>query len=323
MCKVISVVNQKGGVGKTTTTVNVGIGLAREGKKVLLIDADPQGSLTASLGYEEPDDLRITLATIMMDVINEEEISLEDGILHHQENVDLLPANIELSALEVTMGNVMSREMIMKEYIDSIRSRYDYILIDCMPSLGMMTINALVSSDSVLIPVQAAYLPVKGLQQLIKTILTVKKRLNRKLAIEGILLTMVDFRTNYARDIASRVQGYENLVKETIDYESLEITHHDDMRQVDEIVNLIVETVMCKNDKILIASNWYPASLVKKKFLMLTYSHIEYVLHCMSGNTTKVKNIKKYLLAALFNAPSTMNGYYQAEVNHDMPGLVR
>ena len=118
-------------------------------------------------------------------------------------------------------------------------------------------------------------------------------------------------------------QAYENFVKETIDYESLEVTHHDDMRQVDEIVNLIVETVMCKNDKILIASNWYPASLVKKKFLMLTYSHIEYVLHCMRGNTTKVKNIKKYLLAALFNAPSTMNGYYQAEVNHDMPGLVR
>ena len=118
-------------------------------------------------------------------------------------------------------------------------------------------------------------------------------------------------------------QAYENLVKETIDYESLEVTHHDDMRQVDEIVNLIVETVMCKNDKILIVSNWYPASLVKKKFLMLTYSHIEYVLHCMRGNTTKVKNIKKYLLAALFNAPSTMNGYYQAEVNHDMPGLAR
>ena len=141
MCKVISVVNQKGGVGKTTTTVNVGIGLAREGKKVLLIDADPQGSLTASLGYEEPDDLRITLATIMMDVINEEEIFLEDGILHHQENVDLLPANIELSALEVTMGNVMSREMIMKEYVDAIRCRYDYILIDCMPSLGSIELE--------------------------------------------------------------------------------------------------------------------------------------------------------------------------------------
>ena len=152
------------------------------------------------IGYEEPDDLRITLATIMMDVINEEEINLEDGILHHQENVDLLPANIEFSALEVTMRNVMSREMIMKEYIDAIRSRYDYILIDCMPSLGMMTINALVSSDSVLIPVQAAYLPVKGLQQLIKTILTVKKRLNRKLAIEGILEFKEDMKMSENND---------------------------------------------------------------------------------------------------------------------------
>ena len=156
------------------------------------------------IGYEEPDDLRITLATIMMDVINEEEINLEDGILHHQENVDLLPANIELSVLEVTMGNVMSREMIMKEYIDAIRCRYDYILIDCMPSLGMMTINELVSSDSVLdsvlIPVQAAYLPVKGLQQLIKTILTVKKRLNRKLAIEGILEFKEDMKMSENND---------------------------------------------------------------------------------------------------------------------------
>ena len=201
MCKVIAVTNQKGGVGKTTTTVNLGIGLTKEGKKVLLIDADPQGSLTASLGYVEPDDLGTTLATIMLAVINEEEIKPEDGILHHEENVDLLPANIELSALEVTLGNVMSREMIMKDYIEMMRERYDYILIDCMPSLGMMTINALVASDAVLIPVQAAYLPVKGLQQLIKTISMVKKRLNRKLQIMGILLTMVDFRTNYAKDI--------------------------------------------------------------------------------------------------------------------------
>ena len=190
MCRVISVANQKGGVAKSTTTLNLGVGLARSGKKVLLIDADPQGSLTASLGYVEPDDIGTTLATIMMNIINDEEIVEEEGILHHKEQVDLLPANIELSALEVTMSNVMSRELIMKEYIDTMRSRYDYILIDCMPSLGMMTINALVASDTVLIPVQAAYLPVKGLQQLIRTISMVKKRLNRKLTIQGILLTM-------------------------------------------------------------------------------------------------------------------------------------
>lgn len=206
MCKVIAISNQKGGVGKTTTTVNLGIGLARQGKKVLVIDADPQGSLTASLGYVEPDEIGVTLATIMTAVINGEEIDLIDGILHHKENVDLLPSNIELSALEVMMGNVMSRELIMKDYVEAVRKKYDYILIDCMPSLGMMTINALVAADSVLIPVQAAYLPVKGLQQLIRTIAMVKKRLNRKLVFEGILLTMVDFRTNYARDVAGKVR---------------------------------------------------------------------------------------------------------------------
>ena len=212
MCRVIAISNQKGGVGKTTTTVNLGIGLARQGKKVLLIDADPQGSLTASLGYVEPDEIGTTLATIMMAIINEKEFEITDGILHHKENVDLLPANIELSALEVTMGNVMSRELIMKEYIEAVKTEYDYILIDCMPSLGLMTINALVAADSVLIPVQAAYLPVKGLQQLIKTITMVKKGMNRKLRVEGILLTMVDYRTNFTRDISATVHElYENI----------------------------------------------------------------------------------------------------------------
>ena len=206
MNKVISVVNQKGGVGKTTTTVNLGIGLARAGKKVLLIDADPQGSMTVSLGYDEPDDIEITLASIMGAMINEEEITEEIGIIHHDEGIDFLPGNIELSGLEVSLVNVMSRETLLRGYIEMLRSKYDYILIDCMSSLGMVTINALAASDSVVIPVQAAYLPVKGLQQLIRTIFKVKRQLNRRLEIEGILLTMVDMRTNHAKDIAVKVR---------------------------------------------------------------------------------------------------------------------
>ena len=163
MCKVIAVSNQKGGVGKSSIVANLGIGLALNGKKVCLIDADPQGSLTASLGYQEPDEIRITLATIMTSIINEEEFPDDYGILKHPEGVNLLPANIELSGLEVSLGNTMSREMILRDYIEQIRDHYDYILIDCMPSLGVMTINALAAADRVLIPVQAAYLPVWSL----------------------------------------------------------------------------------------------------------------------------------------------------------------
>ena len=178
MCKIIAIANQKGGVGKTTTTSNLGVGLVKQGKKVLLIDADAQGSLTASLGYAEPDRLEVTLATIMGKLINDETVEPMEGLLHHTEGVDLLPSNIELSGLEVSLVNVMSRERILAEYVAMVKEFYDYVLIDCMPSLGMLTINAFACADSILIPVQAAYLPVKGLQQLIKTIGKVKRQLN-------------------------------------------------------------------------------------------------------------------------------------------------
>ena len=206
MCRIIAVANQKGGVGKTTTCVNLGIGLAREGKRVLLVEADAQGSMAVSLGIREPDELEVTLVNILEKIINDEHLEPGDGIIHHTEGVDFIPANIELAGLETSLVNVMSREQVMRLYLDGIRDRYDYIIIDCMPSLGMITINALVAADSVLIPVEAAYLPVKGLQQLIKTIGKVHRRLNTRLSIMGILLTKVDRRTNFAKDIAEQIR---------------------------------------------------------------------------------------------------------------------
>ena len=213
MCKVIAIANQKGGVGKTTTTVNLGIGLARKGKRVVLIDADPQGSMTVSLGIDEPDKIEYSLANVLMDVVNEEKIDYKKIILKHEENIDFIPANIELAGLEVSMVNVMSRELVMKRFISNIKENYDYILIDCMPSLGMITINALVCANSVLIPVQASYLPVKGLQQLIKTISRVRRQINPELKIEGMVMTMVDMRSNYTKDI---LEALESTYGETI-----------------------------------------------------------------------------------------------------------
>ena len=213
-CKVMAIANQKGGVGKTTTTANLGIGLAKNGKRVLLIDADAQGSLTASMGYTEPDKMDYTLATIFARAISDEEIDPVEGLLHHQEGIDLMPGNIELSGAEVSLVNVMSRESMLKVYIDRVKANYDYILIDCMPSLGMITINVFAASDSILIPVQAAYLPVKGLEQLVKTIQKVKRQINAGLQIEGILMTMVDERTNYSKEIMTLLkEGYGKGVR--------------------------------------------------------------------------------------------------------------
>ena len=257
MCKIIAIANQKGGVGKTTTTSNLGIGLAKQGERVLLIDADAQGSLTASLGFTEPDKLEETLATVMANVINDVEMEPDYGILKHEEGVDLMPGNIELSGLEVSLVNVMSRELVMRSYIDGVKDRYDYILIDCMPPLGMITINAFACADSILIPVQAAYLPVKGLEQLIKTIGKVKRQINSKLEIEGILLTMVDSRTNYAKDISallienygSRVRIFENSIPISvraaeISAEGVSIYQHDPKGKVASAYQSLTEEVL-------------------------------------------------------------------------------
>ena len=198
---VLAICNQKGGVGKTVTTVNLGIGLARAGKRVLLVDVDSQGSLTASLGYQHPDQMEDTLAAVLEDIIQDRPLTPGRGILHYEEGVDLLPANIELSGLEVTLVNTMSRETILREYLNSVREQYDVILLDCCPSLGMLTINALAAADKVIVPLQAHYLSIKGMEQLIRTISNVKRKINPDLEIAGILITMADLRTNYSREI--------------------------------------------------------------------------------------------------------------------------
>lgn len=203
---VTAVVNQKGGTGKTTTCENLGVGLAQQGKQVLLVDTDPQASLTIALGYPQPDELPITLSDLLAKVLRDEAIAPGEGILHHPEGVDLMPANIELAGMELSLVNAMSRETTLRQYLDTVRYQYDHILLDCMPSLGMLTVNALAAADNLVIPVQAQYLPAKGLEQLLQTVSKVRHQINPKLKIDGILLTMVDSRTNFNKEIAGLIR---------------------------------------------------------------------------------------------------------------------
>lgn len=213
-CKIIAIANQKGGVGKTNACVNLGIGLAMQSKKILVVDADAQGDLTTCLGWPDQESLMVTLSSLMEKVIRDEPILPQEGILHNGEGVDLIPSNIELSGMEMTLVNAMSREFTMREYLSEVKKDYDYCLIDCAPSLGMVTINALAAADSVIIPCQAHYLPAKGMTQLLKTINKVKRQINPNLKVDGVLLTLADMRTNLAKATAETLrQNYGGVLK--------------------------------------------------------------------------------------------------------------
>ena len=205
-CKVIAVTNQKGGVGKTTTTENVAIGLARNGCNVLIVDFDPQGDLTSCLGWKNNDSLEHSVSSMLDDYINDNDINYESLILHHEEHVDLIPANIELADFEMRLVSVINREQTLSNCIEPLRNQYDYIFIDCPPSLGMLTVNALSAADEVLIPVQTQYLPAKGMTKLLQTVGKVQRKINSNLKITGIVMTLADLNTNLTKSTIETIR---------------------------------------------------------------------------------------------------------------------
>lgn len=204
---VIALTNQKGGVGKTTTAVNLGVSLAKQGNKVLLIDADAQANLTMALGYNRPDELPVTLSTIVQNIMDKTPYDAHRGILHHSEGVDLIPSTIELSGNEAAIINTKNRDTILKTHINEVRKNYDYVLIDCMPSLGMFPINAMAAADSVIIPTQPHFFSAKGLEQLLRSVSMVRRNINPKLRIDGILMTMAMPRTNITKEVMETVRS--------------------------------------------------------------------------------------------------------------------
>ena len=206
MTKVIAIANQKGGVGKTSTTVNLGAGLTRQGFDVLLVDMDSQANLTMALGFQNPDEMQFTIANVLQKAVREETIIPEEGILTNEEGIDLMPSNVQLSGVELSLINEYGREAVLKQYIDAVRLNYDYILIDCAPSLSVLTINALVAADSVLIPTQPQYFSMAGIQMFYDTFCKVKRKMNPSLQIEGVLVTMMDNRPNFTKDLVAQLR---------------------------------------------------------------------------------------------------------------------